>query len=197
MKTDIVLQNLLDEVRGCTYCEKLLPQAPRPVLRLAASARVLIIGQAPGSRVHASGIPWDDPSGDRLREWLGLNKEQFYDEGLIAIVPMGLCYPGRGKSGDLPPRPECAPRWHDKLFAHLPMIELVLLVGRYAQSYYGTDNRRTVAETIQRSNWRLDKRLPLVHPSPRNRHWLRKHPWFEQQLVPILKHRIQKVVGAG
>jgi len=127
---------LLEEVRACRVCEKSLPLGPRPVLRAAASARLLIIGQAPGTRVHASGVPWDDPSGDRLRDWMGLDKEVFYDESRVAIVPMGFCYPGRGRSGDLPPRPECADLWHQRILEQLPNRELTLLIGSYAQKYY-------------------------------------------------------------
>lgn len=194
------LPELLREVRACRHCEAHLPCGPRPVLRASASARLLIIGQAPGTRVHASGVPWDDPSGERLRDWLGLSSEQFYDDSRVAIIPMGLCYPGKGKSGDLPPRPECAPLWHDKLLAHLPEIHLTLLIGRYAQLRYLGNGGETVADTIQKANWWRDKRLPLVHPSPRNRRWLVTNPWFEKDFVPVLQRRVKgflSVSGGG
>lgn len=185
----LALRNLLAEVRACTLC-KGLPLGPRPVLRAESTARILVIGQAPGTRVHASGIPWDDPSGDRLRQWLGVSRTQFYDAGFFAIMPMGFCYPGRGKSGDLPPRAECAPTWHEAILSQLPQISLTLLIGQYAQRYYLRDTYRTVTERV--SHWRdyLPPVLPLVHPSPRNRHWLAKNPWFEAELVPRLKQEI-------
>jgi uracil-DNA glycosylase len=155
-------------------------------------ARLLVIGQAPGTRVHATGIPWNDPSGDRLRSWLGLDPGVFYDQSKVAIMPMGFCYPGRGHSGDLPPRPECAPLWHDRILAHLPAIELTLLIGRYAQDrYLGARRRDSLTETVKA--WREyldDGYLPLTHPSPRNRLWLKNNPWFEAEVVPFLKNRI-------
>jgi uracil-DNA glycosylase len=159
-------------------------------LRASATAKLLIVGQAPGARVHASGIPWDDPSGDRLRDWLGLERATFYDESRIAIVPMGLCYPGRGRAGDLPPRPECAPRWHGRILAQLPALELTLLVGRYAQDYYLGADRGSVAARIR--DWPVvaAQQLPLVHPSPRNRRWLKANPWFEAEVVPVYRRRV-------
>lgn len=167
-----------------------LPLGPRPVLRAAASARILIVGQAPGTRVHASGIPWDDPSGDRLRAWLGLDRETFYDQTRIAILPMGLCYPGRGRGGDLPPRAECAPLWHRRIRELLPSIELSLLIGHYAQHYYLGRARASLAERIR--HWPLADadRLPLVHPSPRNRRWLALNPWFEGEVIPVVRRRV-------
>lgn len=184
---------LLREVRACRHCEIHLPCGPRPVLRASESAQLLIIGQAPGARVHASGIPWDDPSGDRLRQWLGLASEAFYDESKVAIVPMGLCYPGRGKSGDLPPRPECAPLWHAKLLAQLPKVRLTLLIGRYAHLYYLGRTGLSVAEAVWRADWYRDSSLPLVHPSPRNHRWLSSNPWFERDFVPVLRTRIKQL----
>lgn len=191
------LPELLREVRACRHCETHLPCGPRPILRVSASARLLIIGQAPGTRVHASGIPWNDDSGERLRDWLGLSLEQFYDESRVAIIPMGLCYPGKGKSGDLPPRPECAPLWHDRLLSHLPRIRLTLLVGRYAQLRYLGNRGRTVTDTVQQADWLMDKRLPLVHPSPRNRRWLATNSWFERDFVPILRERVRGFLNDG
>ena len=192
---DIPLQTLLEEVRACRHCESELPLGPRPVLRAAASARLLIVGQAPGPRVHASGVPWNDPSGDKLREWLELDPEVFYDETRIAIVPMGFCYPGRGRSGDLPPRRECAELWHHRVLARLPERRLTLLVGDYAQRHYLND-RRSLAERVR--DWRsfLPDFMPLVHPSPRNRRWLKLNPWFEAEVVPELRRRVHALLDS-
>lgn len=148
----MTLIKILDEARSCRLCADQLPHSPRPVLSAGASARLLIVGQAPGARVHASGVPWDDPSGDRLRQWLNVSKKTFYDETRVAIVPMGFCYPGKGRSGDLPPRPDCAPKWHAKLLAELPNIQLILLIGQYAQRYYLGDRYSTVTATV--AAWR-------------------------------------------
>jgi len=161
----------------------------------AGAARfVLIVGQAPGRRVHESGIPWNDPSGDRLREWLRIEREDFYDESRIAIVPAGLCYPGTGESGDLPPRPECAPQWHPKLRAHLPAIRLTLLIGSYAQAYYlGSRRKKTLAETVRARDEYLPEFFPLPHPSPRNRLWMKQNAWFEREVLPQLRRRFKAV----
>ncbi len=188
---------VLNEARACTHCAPHFePHEPRPVLRAATGARVMIVGQAPGRRVHASGIPWDDPSGDTLREWLGVGKEQFYDESVIAIVPMGFCYPGHGKSGDLPPRPECAPMWHERVRGCLPSIELTLLIGRYAQAYYlGDRAERTLTETVRAYESYLPEYLVTPHPSPRNRLWLKKNPFFEASVLPLLRDRIRRILS--
>ena len=188
------LSQLLQRIAACRVCEKHLPLGPRPVLRISSSARVLVVGQAPGTRVHASGIPWDDPSGDRLRRWLGLDKDAFYDTRQVAIVPMGLCYPGKGKSGDLPPRPECAPLWHLPLLEHLPRRELTLLIGQYAQNYYLQDEHKTLTARVR--DWRNapDSFLPLPHPSPRNTLWLRRNPWFEAEVVPAVRQRVHDLL---
>ena len=186
---------LLAQVRACQLCQAHLPLGPRPVVQMAPQARIMIIGQAPGTRVHATGIPWNDPSGDTLRSWLQVSREQFYDPELFAIMPMGFCYPGRGKSGDLPPRPECAPTWHQQLLEQLPNIELTLLIGQYAQRYYLKKRYRTLTETVY--HW-LDvgpALFPLPHPSPRNRYWLSKNPWFEQETVPALRRRMQQALA--
>lgn len=188
------LTDLLTTVRACHLCEAHLPLGPRPVLQLQASARLLIIGQAPGTRVHATGIPWNDPSGERLRQWLNMERATFYDGAQVAIIPMGLCYPGRGPSGDLPPRPECAPRWHAPLLEHLPERRLTLLIGQYAQSYYlpASYRRRypSLTERVRHGPELDNGLLPLVHPSPRNRHWLQRNPWFEADIVPLLQQRV-------
>jgi uracil-DNA glycosylase len=189
---------LLDEIAACTACAAHLPLGPRPVVRAAdPHAKILIVGQAPGTKVHASGIPWNDASGKRLRDWLGVTPAQFYDESLFAIVPMGFCYPGRGKGGDNPPRPECAPLWHDRVRAILPNIRLTLLIGTYAQAHYlGSRRKATLGETVRA--WREyvpGGYLPLVHPSPRNGIWLRKNPWFEADIVPYLKEHVADMIG--
>lgn len=184
------LPALLEEVRACQLCAGKLPFAPRPVLRASETATLLIVGQAPGTKVHQTGIPWNDPSGDRLRLWMGVDRETFYDERRIAIIPAGLCYPGKGKSGDLPPRPECAPKWHPLLRPHLPHVTLTLLIGQYAQQYYlGTRIKKTLTETVRAWEEYTPAFLPLPHPSPRNTLWLKKNPWFEEEVVPILKER--------
>jgi len=186
------LAALLREVRACRLCEEHLPLGPRPVLRADERARVLIVGQAPGTRVHATGIPWHDPSGDRLRDWLEVDREAFYDERRFAIIPAGLCYPGRGRSGDLPPRPECAPRWHPALRALLPRIELTLLVGQYAQAFYlGPRRQATLTATVHAWREYLPEFLPLPHPSPRNTRWLQVNPWFALEVLPGLRERVQ------
>ncbi|WP_281546063.1 uracil-DNA glycosylase family protein [Grimontia sp. SpTr1] len=191
--TNTPLGILLKEVQECHHCEAHLPLGPRPVVQAESSARLLIIGQAPGTRVHETGIPWNDPSGDRLREWLQMDKERFYDPAQVAIMPMGFCYPGRGNSGDLPPRPECAPKWHAAIKSHLPNVELTLLIGDYAQRYYLEGKPKTLTETVKaNTNWSPDF-IALPHPSPRNNLWLRKNPWFEAEILPILRKRIDQL----
>lgn len=189
------MDNLLNEVRACTLCEEHLPLGSNPVVRASPSARLMIIGQAPGTRVHKTGIPWNDPSGDRLRSWLGLNREQFYDSNNIAIMPMGFCYPGKGKSGDLPPRPECAPRWHEALLEQMPQLQLTLLIGQYAQNYYLKDSYKTLTERVR--NWRScpPGLIPLPHPSPRNQLWLRRNPWFGEEVIPEIRQRVQRLLN--
>lgn len=187
-----MLRALIKEARGCRVCAPHLPLGPRPVFLVGAGARLLIVGQAPGTRVHETGIPWNDRSGDRLRDWLLLDRDAFYDETHIAIVPAGFCYPGRdARGGDLPPRPECAPAWHARLMAHMADIRLTLLVGQYAQALYlGARRRPTLSGTV--AAWRdyLPAYLPLPHPSWRNTAWLKRNPWFEEKLLPDLRARI-------
>ena len=193
--TRIPLRPLLTEIRACQVCAGHLPLPPNPVLRAHANARLLLIGQAPGRRVHESGIPWNDPSGDTLRDWLQLMPEQFYDERLVAIVPSGFCYPGKGKSGDLPPRPECAPLWHPPLLAALPKIKLTLLIGSYAQAYYLNERAKpTLTETVANFAEYLPRFLPLPHPSPRNRLWLKRNPWFAADVLPALRAHVTKAL---
>ena len=194
---EMQLSILLQDVRACRMCSDHLPLGPRPVLQAGASARILIAGQAPGSKVHASGVPFDDASGERLRRWMGVTSEQFYDPALIAILPMGFCYPGTGRSGDLPPRRECAAQWRSLLMRSMPAIELTLLLGQYAIEWHLPDRSTgTLTETVQawRSHWPAI--LPLPHPSPRNNLWLSANPWFEREVVPALQGRIHSVMSS-
>jgi uracil-DNA glycosylase len=189
---------LLQDVQACNICQPVLPHGPRPVLQFHPKASILIAGQAPGRKVHETGIPFNDLSGDRLREWLGVNRETFYDAQKIAILPMGFCYPGTGKSGDLPPRPECAATWRAQLLAHLPNIKLILVIGQYAQDYHLTDSPySTVTETVKAWKEFWPNQLSLPHPSPRNNIWLKRNPWFATALLPILRKHIQAILQAS
>ncbi len=190
------LDNLLAEARACRRCADRLPLGCRPVLRASASASLLVVGQAPGIKVHESGIPWNDASGRRLREWMGLDEDTFYDESRIAIVPAGLCYPGRGASGDLPPVPECAPLWHGRIRPRLVNVRLTLVIGQYAQAYYlGSRRRPTLTDTVR--HWRdyLPDLLPLPHPSPRNTLWLRRNDWFDAEVIPMLREKVTEALA--
>jgi uracil-DNA glycosylase len=190
------LDALYTEISACTVCAD-LPLGPRPVVRGKRSSRVMIISQAPGTKVHETGLSFNDRSGDRLREWLGLDRETFYDESRVAIMGMGFCYPGRyAKGGDLPPRPECAPLWHDRILALLPNIELILLVGSYAIDHYLADRKKPrMADTV--ASWRdyLPRYFPLPHPSWRTVLFERRNPWFEADLLPALRKRVEKLVS--
>ena len=189
------LEALLAAVRNCRACEAHLPLGPRPVLRAGETARILIVGQAPGLRVHTTGLAWDDPSGERLRAWMGVDKAVFYDEPRIAIIPMGYCYPGRGNGGDLPPRRECAELWLDQLLAKLPRIELTLLIGQHAQRHFlGSRRKSSLAETTKAWREYSPHYMPLPHPSPRNQPWFKRHAWFEEQLIPVLHSRIKTLL---
>lgn len=188
------LDGLLTAVRKCRACEGQLPLGPRPVLRASKTARILIVGQAPGLRVHTSGVPWDDPSGERLRLWMGPDKGRFYDESQVAIIPMGYCYPGRSNGGDLPPRRECAKLWLDHLLARLPQIEMTLLIGLYAQRHFlGNRRKSSLTETVKAWREFAPDHLPLPHPSPRNTPWFKRNPWFEHELLPGLRERIKSL----
>lgn len=190
------LETLLKKVRSCDLCAADLPLGPRPVVHVRANARIMIIGQAPGTRVHETGIPWNDPSGERLREWLQIDRETFYDANTYAIIPMGFCYPGKGKSGDLPPRPECAPMWHEELIKHLPNLKLTLLIGQYAQRHYLAERmKRNLTETVRHAEEYLPDYFPLVHPSPRNHLWLKKNPWFERETLPLLRRSVKNALS--
>ncbi len=187
------MKNLLLEIRSCRLCKKYLD--PRPVVQAASEARIAIVGQAPGRKVHESGIPWDDASGRNLRSWLGMDEGVFYDPAKVALIPMGFCYPGKGKSGDLPPRTECAPAWHASLFEKLPELRLTILVGRYAQDYYLDDPGETLTETVRNYGKCLPAYFPLVHPSPRNGIWMKKNPWFGLEVLPALKTAVAEALS--
>jgi uracil-DNA glycosylase len=190
------LTRLLREIRACRICEADLPFGARPVLRLASTARLLIISQAPGSKVHQTGIAWNDASGDRLRDWIGLDRSVFYDEKRVATLPMGFCYPGAGENGgDKPPRPECAPLWHERLLNHLPDRQLTLLVGQYAQRHYlGSGRKGSMTEAVKAFSEYGPQFFPLPHPSWRSLIWMRKNPWFEQVVIPELRKAVQKLL---
>ncbi len=190
------MNKLLNEIDACTVCKKYLPHKPRPVVQAGKQAKIVIIGQAPGAKVHASGVPWNDASGNELRRWLDITTEQFYDPSLFALVPMGFCYPGKGTSGDLPPREECAPLWHQQLLKEMKHVHLILLIGQYAQNYYLKEKvKSTLTDTVRNFEEYLPHYFPLVHPSPRNRIWQKKNPWFEKQAVGELRKCVNKVVS--
>ena len=190
------LDGLLREIRACRICEASLPLGPRPVLQAGRGARILIASQAPGTRVHETGIPWNDASGRRLREWLQMDDATFYDPRRVAIVPMAFCYPGKAGSGDAPPRPECRATWHPRLLPLLPDVQLTLLVGQYAQAYF-LGGRRKASLTDTMRAWReyMPTVLPLPHPSPRNVRWFKDNPWFEGEVLPTLRARVQEVLA--
>ena len=184
---------ILREVRACTLCASHLPLTPNPVVQLHPNAQILIAGQAPGRKVHDSGIPFNDVSGQRLREWMGVESEFFYNPEKVAILPMGFCYPGTGKSGDLPPRPECAVQWRDRLLEQLPNIRLTILIGQYAQNWHlGSNKKANLTETVKAWQEYWPSVLPLPHPSPRNNRWLKNNPWFETDVVPALQQKISE-----
>lgn len=195
--TDTALEDLLVNIRACRICEAHLPLGPRPVLTATRSARLLIAGQAPGRKVHMSGVPWDDASGARLRDWLGIDSETFYDPTQVAIVPIGFCYPGKAGSGDAPPRPECRANWHPRLLPLLPEIRLNILIGQYAQAYFlGPSRPGNLTATMRQ--WRdfLPRYLPLPHPSPRNVAWFKANPWFEGEVLPELREQVRQLLGS-
>lgn len=185
------LDNLLADIERCRICASSLPHEPRPVLRAQAGARLLVVGQAPGRKVHESGVPWDDASGRRLRDWLGIDADTFYDARRVAIVPMGFCYPGKAGSGDAPPRPECRVQWHPQLLPLLPKVELTLLIGQYAQAYFlGGARKASLTDTVRAWREYWPRHLPLPHPSPRNVAWFKANPWFEGEVLPHLRQRV-------
>ncbi len=191
MKNDPI-STLHKDIAACRLCAAHLPLGPRPIVRFGASARLVIVGQAPGSKVHQSGVPWDDNSGDRLREWLGLSNDAFYDASRVALMPMGFCYPGKGRSGDLPPRKECAPEWHDSILKLLPAAHLMLLVGSHAQAYYLRGDGRSMTDRIRAFRSFLPHFFPLPHPSWRSTKWVRDNDWFESDVLPALRAEVRK-----
>jgi uracil-DNA glycosylase len=191
------MEQLLAQIRACMVCKPFLPNNPKPVVRASNQSKILIIGQAPGQKVQNSGIPWDDLSGKELRRWLDVSNEQFYNTNLMAIMPMGMCFPGIGKSGDLPPRKECAPLWHDKVRSQMPNIQLTLLIGKYAQDYYlGNQAKENLTQTVAHFENYLPNYLPLPHPSPRNKIWMKKNDWFELQVVPVLQNIVAQIINS-
>jgi uracil-DNA glycosylase len=186
--------SLLSEIQACTICIDHLPLGPRPILQIHPESRILIAGQAPGKKVHESGIPFDDASGNRLRAWLGVSRDIFYDPRQISILPMGFCYPGSGKSGDLPPRPECEPAWRKQLLDQLRHLKLTLVLGQYAQTYHFGKSNFTLTEVVKSWLTYWPNSVPLPHPSPRNNNWIRQNPWFEEELLPVLKKRVSEVL---
>ena len=190
------MKSLLREIRSCNICAEHLPLGPNPVIRVNKKSKIAVIGQAPGTKVHTSGIPWDDPSGKQLREWMGVTDDDFYNEDNFAIIPIGFCYPGKGASGDLPPRKECAPLWHERIWEQTDHIGLILLIGQYAQRYYLKDQfKGNLTENVESFDQFLPKYFPLPHPSPRNRFWLAKNPWFEKQAIPVLRQLIKSIIA--
>ena len=187
------LETLLTEVRACTICTG-LPLGPKPLLQADSAAQILLVGQAPGSKTHEKGRPFDDVSGKRLRDWLGVTEEQFYDPRLFAIIPMGFCFPGTGRGGDMPPRPECAPAWRQPLLDALPNIRLTLVLGQYAMNWHlGERRSRTLTDTVKRWREFWPELLPLPHPSPRNIRWFKANPWFETDVIPVLQDRVREL----
>ena len=189
------MDTLLAEIRTCRACAAQLPLGPRPIVQASATARLLLIGQAPSMTVHTTGVPWNDKSGEQLRRWLGIDREVFYDATRVALVPMGFCYPGRGTSGDLPPRRECAELWQARLLAEMKQVELTLLIGQYAQRHVLGETRKAgVTETVEAFADYAPRFMPLPHPSPRNTGWLKHHPWFESDVLPVLRERVRQAL---
>lgn len=189
--------NLLARVRSCNHCADELPNGPRPVVQIHPAALILIAGQAPGRAVHASGIPFDDPSGERLRSWLGVTGDTFYDPHLFALMPMAFCYPGSGRSGDLPPPASCAEIWRDKLLSRLPGLQLTIVLGQYAHAYHFHDGISKLTERVAAWRGYWPDLVPLPHPSPRNALWLRRHPWFDEEVLPALQQRVTEILHSA
>jgi uracil-DNA glycosylase len=190
------MDKLLSEIRNCTVCNEFLPNDPKPIIQASNVSKIVIIGQAPGQKVQDSSIPWNDASGNNLREWLGVDRQTFYNEKVFALMPMGFCFPGHGKSGDLPPRPECAPLWHQQLLKSMPEIELTLLIGQYAQKYYLKSSAKvSLTETVKNYKEYLPSYIPLPHPSPRNNIWQKKNKWFKESLLQVLQEKVELILG--
>ncbi len=188
------MKKLLKTIGDCVVCQPFFEHPCRPIVAADINSKICIIGQAPGRKVQNSGIPWHDKSGENLRRWMGVSEEQFYDASIVAIVPMGFCYPGTGKSGDLPPRKECAPLWHDKILEQMPSVQLTLLIGKYAQDYYLNDKRKSLTDRVREFQSYGPKYFPLPHPSPRNNIWKKKNPWFEAEVIQALQMRIEAII---
>jgi uracil-DNA glycosylase len=194
--TDFAFADLQRNIRACTLCADHLPLGPRPVFQVSRTARLLIAGQAPGSRVHTTGIPFNDASGDRLRDWLGLDRDAFYEAKRVAILPMGFCYPGTGKSGDLPPRPECATTWREKIMRELPAVTLTVMIGQYAMEWHlGPRGRATLTDAVRAWREFAPTLWPMPHPSPRNNIWLKKNPWFAREVLPELRKQVKAALA--
>ncbi|MEM9848360.1 MAG: uracil-DNA glycosylase family protein [Bacteroidota bacterium] len=192
---ETAIQSLKSTLSDCTHCEAHLPLGAKPIFNFSAHSKIVLVSQAPGSLAHHSGIPYQDPSGVRLRDWLGVDETQFYRPDNFAILPMAFCYPGKGKSGDLPPRKECAPIWHQRIWAALEHIQLIVLIGQYAQkAYLGNARKKNLTQTVAAYQEYLPKFFPIVHPSPRNRIWLRKNAWFEAEVIPALRDRVKVLI---
>ncbi len=189
------MDKILSEIRNCAVCKEFLPNVPKPIIQASTVSKIVIIGQAPGQKVQDSGIPWDDASGKNLREWLGVDKQTFYNEKVFALIPMGFCFPGSGKSGDLPPRPECAPLWHRQILGSMTEIKLTLLIGQYSQNYYLKNPAKiTLTETVKNYNEYLPNYIPLPHPSPRNNIWQKKNSWFRESLIQVLQEKVKSIL---
>ncbi|MBS1513153.1 MAG: uracil-DNA glycosylase family protein [Bacteroidetes bacterium] len=189
------MKTLLSDIKSCRVCENFL--TPNPIVSFSRSSKIIIIGQAPGRIVHETGIPWNDKSGDNLRSWLGVNKDSFYNNEIFGLIPMGFCYPGKSNSGDLPPRPECAPLWHHKMISQTKSVQLMVLIGQYAQSYYLKNKvKETLTDTIKNFNQYLPNYFVLPHPSPRNNIWMAKNKWFERDVLPSLKNKVAAIIHA-
>ena len=189
------MSSIINKVRACTLCSSHLPLPAKPIVQLHSNAQILIAGQAPGIKAHNSGIPFDDASGKRLREWMGIDEKTFYNSEKIAILPMGFCYPGSGKSGDLAPRPECALHWRIRLLEQLSNIQLTLLIGQYAHRWHLANNRKeNLTETVKAWQEYWPNTLPLPHPSPRNNRWIKNNPWFAKDVLPVLKLEINRII---
>lgn len=197
VRRSVVELPILKDARRCRVCEQELPHEPRPLLAASASSRLVIIGQAPGRVAHETGVPWNDASGKRLREWLGVSDEQFYDASLIALVPMGFCYPSTSKGGDMAPRPECAPLWHPRILPALTRVELTIYIGSYPFARYLSDVAESLTEGVRAAKSLLPARILLPHPSPRNQRWLAKNPWFGQDVLPALRSRVSSVLASS
>jgi uracil-DNA glycosylase len=191
------MNNLLKEIRSCSVCKDFLPNAPQPIIQASKKSKIIIIGQAPGQKVQRSGIPWDDASGNNLRDWMKVDKKTFYNKDNFALIPMGFCYPGTGKSGDLPPRKECAPLWHKALLESMNEVKLTLLFGQYAQKYYLKKMvKRNLTETVRNYQEYLPDYLPLPHPSPRNNIWQKKNSWFKSEVLEMLQAKVQEALNS-